>query len=79
MTMMTKEEAVERLWALKELTATTGVQTYKTQNALLAALTPEVLVEVALEIKRYTAAEQILSGKNLKGTDNANHNTAPVR
>jgi hypothetical protein len=43
--------AVERIEALNELTANTGVKTYRTVNELLASLPPDVLTAVAIELK----------------------------
>jgi hypothetical protein len=40
--------AVERILALRRLTAETGVKTYKSQSAILETLQPQVLAAVAL-------------------------------
>jgi hypothetical protein len=41
-------EAVNRIRALRRLTADTGVKTYKSQSALLESLPADVLATVAL-------------------------------
>lgn len=69
---MNKQEAVERLTALQELTQSTGVKTYKTQNTILASLSPEVLMEVAVELRNRALSTE----PNRKGTANSVHRTA---
>jgi hypothetical protein len=70
---MNSQEALERLDALRELTAKTGMQTKRTQNTLLASLTPEVLVEVAVTLKQREAVGRVLCGTNEpKGSSSAN-------
>ena len=44
----TVRDAVERIRALRRLTAATGVKTYKSQSAILESLEPQVLAAVAL-------------------------------
>jgi hypothetical protein len=69
MNTMSKKEAVERLVALEELTQATGVKTYKTQNTILASLSPEVLMEVAVELKhRAVILKSLITEPNTKGT-----------
>lgn len=45
------KQAVERIRALRQLTATTGMLTKRTVNELLAALPGDVLAAVALELR----------------------------
>jgi hypothetical protein len=67
---MNAQQALEQLDALRELTAKTGVQTKRTQNTLLASLTADVLVEVAVTLRQREAVGKILSGTNeQRGTD----------
>jgi len=47
-------EAVERIRALRDLTAGQGVRTTRTQNEILASLPSDVLAAVALELKNDT-------------------------
>ena len=64
----TKEIAIERLIALDELTRRTGVKTYKTYNTILAQLPPDLLMEVAVELKKHHTLVKALTEPNLKGT-----------
>lgn len=68
---MNAQQALERLDALRELTLKTGVITKRTQNTLLASLTPEVLMEVAVTLKQRELVGQVLSGRTneQRGTD----------
>jgi hypothetical protein len=47
------QEAFERIIALRELTATTGTKTYKSQSAILESLEPAVLAAVAVLLKQH--------------------------
>lgn len=55
---MTAQQAFDKILALRELTAETHVQTYKTQTEILRSLSPDDLAEVALLLKSF----KILSG-----------------
>lgn len=44
--------AIERISALEDLSRNTGVKTYRTVNEILASLSPEVLIAVAVELKQ---------------------------
>ena len=45
------KDAIEKLDALREMTERTGVKSYRTANELLASLSPEVMIAVAVELK----------------------------
>jgi hypothetical protein len=47
----TAQEAFDRIVALKELTTTAKIYTYKSQAEILKALNPTDLAEVALALK----------------------------
>jgi hypothetical protein len=59
---MTVDEAVEKITALRELTAQTGTQTTRTQNDILRSLDDADLVEVAVRLKRASAVVVALGG-----------------
>jgi len=59
---MTVEEAVERITALRELTAQTGTKTTRSQNEILQSLPDEVLAELALRLKRASVLVTALGG-----------------
>lgn len=56
---MTREQAihstVERLFALREITRTTGFHTTRSQNTILGQLPDEVLTEVAFLLQQREA------------------------
>ncbi len=58
--------AVERIRALRHLTATTGVKTYRSQSAILESLEPQVLATVALILKRETVTDDESRNRNFK-------------
>jgi hypothetical protein len=67
---MTRDEAVERVIALTELSKATGTQTTRTINQLLQGLPGPLLMDVAVELKRRgwtrgrTPALEVLSGQS---------------
>ncbi len=61
----TKEQALDRLIALEEVTQATGVMTNKTRNQILASLPAETLAEVAHELRqRRVLADALLRKMN---------------
>ena len=75
---MNAQAALEKYDALCDLTRNTGMVTKHARNTLLNSLTPEVLMDVAVELKKRDAVGKILSGarmneknEGMKGTVNA--------
>ena len=57
------QEAYDRIIALKELAASSRVQTYKSQSEILKALEPTDLAEVALALKSAGLLSTALAGR----------------
>jgi hypothetical protein len=53
-------EVFERIIALRKLSISTGMKTYKSQSALLEALNPQVLAAVALLLEKENANDRTL-------------------
>lgn len=64
----TVRDAVERIRALRRLSAETGVKTYKSQSAILESLDPQILAAVAL----------LLNPVNEKGNVNDQPKNSPT-
>jgi hypothetical protein len=58
----TAQEAYERVVALQELTEASGLQTYKSQTAILKALNPTDMADVARRLKETKAVARVLRG-----------------
>ena len=58
-TNLSADEVVERILALRALTAKTGCFTKRTQNELLASLPPELLMEVAVKLNPFLKNERL--------------------
>jgi hypothetical protein len=61
---MNAKEIALKVWALREITADTGMVTTRAQNQVLQSLTPALLADVAVEIQKI---------KDAKRHDNTEH------